>query len=111
METVQTPESQAEEYGPEPGARCALKGLEKEFAMLKSRVWKYIMEWIERCSNLSGSMGACHNRVELTFAGRLNRRRGHSAAIPATQRSVTVLIQICIACSIKKADFFFCTKI
>lgn len=49
METVQTPESQAEEYGPEPGARCALKGLEKEFAMLKSRVWKCIMEWIERC--------------------------------------------------------------
>lgn len=29
------------------------------------------------------------------------------AVIPVTQRSVTVLIQICIACSIKKADFFF----
>ena len=48
METVQTPESQAE-YELEPGARWALKGSEKEFAMLKIRVWKCIMEWIERC--------------------------------------------------------------
>ena len=58
-------------------------------------------------SNLSGRIGACRNCVQLTFTGRLNRHRGHSAAIPATQRGVTVLIQICIACSIKKADFFF----
>lgn len=43
METVQAPESQAEEYGLELGARWALKDFEKEFAMLKPSIWKYIM--------------------------------------------------------------------